>query len=108
MAAGWHAYDFVVQMPHMAPGEKLSEVEFLKVLAACQWESIARALDRRPPAITSTQGERLYGSVIDVELHLGEGHSMEVLGEDAHVHIRNRVLFYSKKFVEGLFLIDDE
>jgi probable biosynthetic protein (TIGR04098 family) len=45
--------------------------------------------------------------VIDVELHLGERHSMEVLGEDAHVRVRNRVRFYAKKFVEGLFVIDD-
>ena len=105
--APWNAYDFVVQMPHMAPGEKLSEVEFLKILAAHQWESIARALGRRPPEIANTQGERLYGSVIDVELHLGPGHSMEVLGEDAHVRVRNRVRFYARKFVEGLFVIDD-
>jgi len=107
MAGCWNSYDFVVQMPHMAPGEKLSEVEFLKLLAAYQWESIARALGRRPPEIKSPQGERLYGSVIDVELHLGERHSMEVLGEDAHVRVRNRVRFYAKKFVEGLFVIDD-
>jgi probable biosynthetic protein (TIGR04098 family) len=108
MSADWNSYDFVVQMPHMAPGEKLSEVEFLKMLAAHQWESIARALGRRPPAIVTGQGERLYGSVIDVELHLGERHGMEVLGEDAHIRVRNRVRFYAKKFVEGLFVIDDE
>jgi probable biosynthetic protein (TIGR04098 family) len=108
MGSDWNDYDFVVQMPHMAPGEKLSEVELLKILAACQWESIARALGRRPPALVNLQKERLYGSVIDVELHLGEGHSMEVFGEDAHLRIRNRVRFYARKFVEGLFVIDDE
>jgi probable biosynthetic protein (TIGR04098 family) len=107
MDAVWHDYSFIVQMPHMAPGEKLSEVEFLKILAACQWESIARALGRRPPDIVNDGKERLYGSVIDVELHLGERHSMEILGEDAAIHVRNRVLFYAKKFVEGLFWIDD-
>jgi probable biosynthetic protein (TIGR04098 family) len=107
LSADWNSYDFVVQMPHMAPGEKLSEVEFLKILAAYQWESIARSLGRRPPAITSAEGERLYGSVIDVELHLGERHSMEVLGEDVSVRVRNQVRFYAKRFVEGLFVIDD-
>jgi probable biosynthetic protein (TIGR04098 family) len=107
MSAGWNDYDFVVQMPHMAPGEKLSEVEFLKMLAAHQWESIARALHTRPSRIASDQGERLYGSVIDVEFHLGERHSMDLLGEDVHVHVKNRVRFYASKFVEGLFVIDD-
>jgi probable biosynthetic protein (TIGR04098 family) len=107
MASEWNDYDFIVQMPHMAPGEKLSEVEFLKILAAYQWESIARGLGRRPPEIVNAQHERLYGSVIDVELHLGERHSMEILGEDVRVHVRNRVRFYAKKFAEGLFLIDD-
>ena len=107
MASEWNDFDFIVQMPHMAPGEKLSEVEFLKMLAAYQWEAIARALGRRPPEIVNAQNERLYGSVIDVELHLGERHSMEILGEDVRIHIRNRVKFYAKKFVEGLFVIDD-
>lgn len=106
-ATGWNTYDFVVQMPHLAPGEKLSEVEFLKILAAYQWESIARALGTRPSDIVSASGERLYGSVIDVELHLGERHSMEALGEDAHIHVRNRVQFYAGRFVEGLFVISD-
>lgn len=107
MASEWNDFELVVQMPHMAPGEKLSEVEFLKMLAAYQWEAIARALGRRPPAIVNAQHERLYGSVIDVELHLGERHSMEILGEDVRIHVRNRVRFYAKKFAEGLFVIDD-
>jgi probable biosynthetic protein (TIGR04098 family) len=107
VTSDWNAYDFVVQMPHMAPGEKLSEVEFLKILAAHQWESIARSLGRRPPAIVSAQGERLYGSVIDVELHFADRHGLEVFGEDAHVRVRNRVRFFAKRFVEGLFVIDD-
>jgi probable biosynthetic protein (TIGR04098 family) len=108
MASDWNDYELLVQMPHMAPGEKLSEVEFLKVLAAFQWESIARALGRRPPALVNAQHDRLYGSVIDVELHLGERHSMEVLGEDVKIRVRNRVRFFAKKFVEGLFVIDDQ
>jgi probable biosynthetic protein (TIGR04098 family) len=107
MASDWNDYALLVQMPHMAPGEKLSEVEFLKLLAAHQWESIARALGRRPSEIASAQKERLYGSVIDVEVHLARGHSLDFLGEDVHVHVRNRVRFFAKKFVEGLFLIDD-
>ena len=107
-SADWNAYEFVVQMPHLAPGEKLSEVEFLKILAAHQWESIARALRTRPSDIANDQGERLYGSVIDVELFVGPRHSMEVLGEDARIRVRNRVQFYAGRFVEGLFVIDDE
>jgi probable biosynthetic protein (TIGR04098 family) len=105
--SGWNDYDFVVQMPHMAPGEKLSEVELLKVLAAHQWESIATALRTRPSRIANDRGERLYGSVIDVEFFLGERHSLDLLGEDVRVHVKNRVRFYASKFVEGLFVIDD-
>jgi len=108
LASEWHDYAFVVQMPHMAPGEKLSEVEFLKLIAAYQWESIARALGRRPSQIASTARERLYGSVIDVELRFAEQHSLDILGEDAEVHVRNRVRFFAKKFVEGLFVIDHQ
>jgi probable biosynthetic protein (TIGR04098 family) len=106
--ADWNDFDLLVQMPHMAPGEKLSEVEFLKMLAAYQWEAIARALHRRPPELMNSANERLYGSVIDVELHLGERHSMEILGEDVAIKLRNRVRFFAKKFVEGLFVIDDQ
>jgi probable biosynthetic protein (TIGR04098 family) len=103
----WNDFSFVVQMPHLAPGEKLSEVEFLKILAAYQWEAIARVLQRRPSEIVSDHKERLYGSVIDTELCFAEGYGQERLGEDAEVHIRSRVRFFAKKFVEGFFLIDD-
>lgn len=106
-ASEWHDFCFVVQMPHLAPGEKLSEVEFLKIIAAYQWEAIAHALHRRPSEIVSDQNERLYGSVIDTELCFAHGCGQERLGEDAEIHIRNRVRFYAKKFVEGFFLIDD-
>ena len=106
-AAEWNDYSFVVQMPHLAPGEKLSEVEFLKLLAAYQWESIARALHRRPSEIVSEHGERLYGSVLDTELCLADGYDLERLGEDAEIHVRSRVRFFAKKFVEGFFVIDD-
>ena len=64
-------------------------------------------LGRKPSEITNDSRERLYGSVIDVEMKLADQHSMEVLGEDAEIRIRNRVTFYAKKFVEGLFVIDD-
>ncbi len=107
MKAPWHDNGFVVQMPHMAPGERLSEVEFLKMLAAYQWAAIAHMLGRRPSEISNDARERLYGSVIDVEMKLAEQHSMEVLGEDAEIRVRNRVAYYAKKFVEGLFVIDD-
>src|SRR3990172_3788114 len=106
MSDPWNDFEFVVQMPHMAPGEKLSEVEFLKMRPASQWDSIARVLGRRPSRSTSLQKERLYGSVIDTELRFAEQHSQELLGEDATIHVRNRVRFFAKKFVEGLFVID--
>jgi probable biosynthetic protein (TIGR04098 family) len=106
--APWHEFGFVVQMPHLAPGEKLSEVEFLKQIAAWQWEAISRMLGVKPSQIVNAQHERLYGSVIDVELHLAERHSMELLGEDAHIRVRNRIRLYAKKFVEGFFAIDDQ
>ncbi len=102
----WNDFSFVVQMPHLAPGEKLSEVEFLKLLAAYQWEAIARVLSKRPSEIVSDQGERLYGSVIDTELRFVDGGGQEGLGEDTEVHVRNRVRFFANRFVEGLFLID--
>lgn len=105
--APWHDFRFVVQMPHMAPGEKLSEVELLKWIAAYQWEAIARALGRLPSEIISEQRDRLYGSVIDVELHFGDRHSLDLLGEDVEIHVRNQARFYAARFVEGLFLIDD-
>ena len=107
MKTPWHDNRFVVQMPHMAPGERLSEVEFLKLLAAYQWSGIAHMLGRKPSEITSDSRERLYGSVIDVETKLADQHSMEILGEDAEIRVRNRVTSYAKKFVEGLFVIDD-
>jgi len=104
----WNEFSFVVQMPHLAPGEKLSEVEFLKIIAAYQWEAIARVLNRRPSKIVSDHNERLYGSVLDTELCFSQGYGLERLGEDAVIHIRNRVRFFAKKFVEGFFLIDDK
>jgi probable biosynthetic protein (TIGR04098 family) len=107
MKTPWHDSRFVVQMPHMAPGERLSEVEFLKLLAAYQWSGIAHMLGRKPSEITNDSHERLYGSVIDVEMKLAEQHSMEVLGEDAEIRVRHRVTSYAKRFVEGLFVIDD-
>ncbi len=108
VADAWNDFHFVVQMPHLAPGEKLSEVEFLKILAAYQWEAIARALGRRPSKIMSDGGERLYGSVIDTELCFAEGYGLERLGEDAEIHVYNRVRFFARKFVEGFFVIDDQ
>jgi probable biosynthetic protein (TIGR04098 family) len=64
-------------------------------------------LGRKPSEIVSDSAERLYGSVIDVEMKLADQHSMEVLGEDAEIRLRNRVTSYAKKFVEGVFVIDD-
>lgn len=103
----WRDYNLVVQMPHMAPGGKLSEIELLKWLGAFQWESISRALQCPASRIVNADGERLYASFIDLELHFGSRHSLDTLGEDAVLYAANHVGFYAKKFVEGLFVIDD-
>ena len=105
----WNDFELLVQMPHMAPGEKLSEVEFLKVLAAYQWEAIARAL-RPPPARAGERAER-------ASLRLGDRRrapprrratAWRCSARTSNVHVRNRVRFFAKKFVEGLFVIDDQ
>ena len=106
MGFAWHEFGFNVGMPHMAAGEKLSEVEFLKTLALYQWESIARLLGRQPRDIATDSGERLYGSVIDFQMSLGR-HSPESLGEGADVFVRNRISVFANRFVEGLFGFDD-
>jgi probable biosynthetic protein (TIGR04098 family) len=89
----------------MIPGGRLSEIELLKWLGAFQWESISKALGRPASQITNDQGERLYASFTDIELHFGEGHSQETFGEDVTLHVANNIRFYAKKFVEGLSVI---
>jgi len=56
----WHEHAFTVDMPLMAPGERLSEVELLKQLALFQWEAIAAMLGCPPSRIESELGERLF------------------------------------------------
>jgi probable biosynthetic protein (TIGR04098 family) len=102
----WHEHAFTVGMPLMAPGERLSEVELLKQLALFQWEAIAAMLGRPPSRIESELGDRLYGSVVSAELHLGR-HSMESLGEDVRITVRNRLATFGGRFVEGLLVFDD-
>ena len=106
VSSGWNHYSIVVQMPHMAPGGRLSEIELLKWLGAFQWESISRALGQKSSQIMNAQGERLYASFINIELLFAAGHSQNTLGEDVTLHVANSVRFYAKKFVEGLFVID--
>jgi probable biosynthetic protein (TIGR04098 family) len=106
--APWAENQFFVEMPHMVPGEKLSEVEFLKMLAAYQWRGIADRLGTPPQNIANDAGERLYGSVIDFEMNFGAHHSLDRLCEGAPVHVRNRVDFYAGRFVEGFFVFGDE
>jgi len=103
----WAPHDFFVEMPHMAPGEKLSEVEFLKLLAAYQWRGIAEALGTPPEDIANAQGERFYGSVIDFEMNFGPDSGPDRLCEGRHVFVRNRVNFYASRFVEGFFVFGD-
>ena len=103
MSAGWNDYDFTVTMPHQAPPlGKLSEVEFWKQLASFQWESIAKLLGRPVREICNDAGERLYASLINIELNLGEHHSLERLGEGCHIRVKNRVNAFAGRFIEGL------
>lgn len=101
----WASHQFHVEMPHMVPGEKLSEVEFLKILAAYQWQSIADMLETPPQHISNDQNERLYGSVIDFEINFAAS-VPDVLCEGEPVYVRNRVAFFAKRFVEGFFVFD--
>ncbi len=104
----WNCYTLLVQMPHMAPGGRLSEIELLKWLGAFQWQSISQALSQSASRIATAHGERLYASFIDVELSLTPRHNLLTLGEDVTLYIANSVSFYAKKFVEGLFVISDQ
>jgi probable biosynthetic protein (TIGR04098 family) len=107
MSASWNDYGFVVGMPTMAPGHKLSEVELLKWLNAYQWDAIARMLGCATYEIVNDAGERLYPSLVDVELGFGPSHGPERFGEGATVRVKNRVGVYADRFVEGLFVLDD-
>ena len=108
MTDPWNDTAFTVAMQHLAPGDKLSEVEFLKRLGTCQWDAIARVLGRPTQEITSEFHERLYASWIDVELKFGAGHAPDRFGEGARIRVRNRVRVFAKRFVEGFFVIGEE
>jgi len=108
MSASWHTHQFSVEMPHMVPGGKLGEVEFLKLLNAHQWRAIATLLGRHLQDIVSDAGERLYPSLLNVEISMGPRHSFLRFGEGTEVHIRNRINVYADRFVEGFFLISAE
>ena len=104
----WNDFSFTVAMPHLAPGNKLSEVELLKVLGSYQWEAIARVLGRPSQAITSELNERLYSSWIDVELKFAENRGPDHFGEGAQIRVKNRVGVFAKRFVEGFFVLGEE
>jgi probable biosynthetic protein (TIGR04098 family) len=102
----WQAYDTTVTMPLLAPGAKLAEVEFLKLLNADQWESIARLFRVPTPEIRNDAGQRLYASVLHVELSFGS-QPLDRFGEGTPLFVRNLVRTYAQRFVEGLFVFDD-
>jgi probable biosynthetic protein (TIGR04098 family) len=104
----WNDTAFTVAMQHLAPGDKLSEVEFLKRLGTCQWDAIARVLGRPTQEITSEFHERLYASWIDIELKFGTGHAPDRLGEGARIRVRNRVRVFARRFVEGFFVFGED
>ena len=104
MTTPWNETAFTVAMQHLAPGDKLSEVEFLKRLGTCQWDAIARVLGRPTQEITSEFHERLYASWIDIELKFGSGEAPDRFGEGARIRVRNRVRVFAKRFIEGFFV----
>jgi len=101
----WSERSFPVSMPHMIP-DQLSEVELLKILAEAQWQYISTVLERPQQKIVNDQGERLYGSVINVDVCFRTKTPMD-LGEGTHLHIYNAAQFYSRRFVEGFFCVND-
>jgi len=108
MSMSWQTHQFSVEMPQMVPGGKLSEVEFLKLLNAHQWRAIGTLLGRHLQDIVNDAGERLYPSLLNVEIDMGSQHSFLRFGEGTEVHIRNRINVYADRFVEGFFLISAE
>jgi probable biosynthetic protein (TIGR04098 family) len=96
----WQDFEFTVGMPHMVPG-KLSEVELLKILGACQWDSISTLLGQRSNQIVNALDERLYASFINIELHFQNNQGQDDFDEGARVYVKNGVTVYAKKFIEG-------
>jgi probable biosynthetic protein (TIGR04098 family) len=104
----WNTFDTSVTLPLLAPGDKLSEVELLKWLLAYQWESIARLFGMPSRNLHNESNQRLYGSVLQFELDFGAHHGPERFGECARLLVRNRVRTFAQRFVEGLFVLDDQ
>ena len=96
----WQDFEFTVGMPHMVPG-KLSEVELLKTLGACQWDSISSLLGQRSNEIVNALDERLYASFINIELHFQNDQGQDDFDEGTRVFIKNGISVYTKKFIEG-------
>lgn len=107
MSAPWHDYDYKVNMSHLVPGPKLSEVELLKMIGVSQWDSIADIVGQPPEQIVSKTGERLYASIIDFDLDF-RPLSPDQFGEGAQLYLKNRINVYAKRFVEGLCVFGDE
>jgi probable biosynthetic protein (TIGR04098 family) len=104
----WNAYESTLAMPHMAPGDRLSEVELMKLLGAFQWESIGRALHLPAPDIRDSDGARLYGSVVSVEFRFGAERGLNTFREGSTLHVKNATRFFGKRFAEGFFSLSDE
>jgi probable biosynthetic protein (TIGR04098 family) len=103
----WNEYRFTVGMPHMVP-YKLSEVELLKHLGAFQWTSVAGLADLSPSDIRNEQGERLFASMVAVELDFGALRNLDAFDEGCPVFVKNRIAIFGKKIVEGFFVLDSE
>ncbi len=100
----WRDSEFTVEMPHLLPGQ-LSEVEMLKLFAVHQWRAIASMLGVPAQDIVNDQGERLYGSFINVVVSMGDK-TFRDFTEGDRVHLRHAAHLYARRFVEGVLIFD--
>jgi probable biosynthetic protein (TIGR04098 family) len=103
----WNTYALSLAMPHMAPGDRLSEVELMKLLGVFQWESIGKALNVPAPCIRDSDGARLYGSVVSVEFRFPAERGLDTFREGSTLHVKNAVRFFGKRFAEGFFVLSE-
>lgn len=101
----WSEHGFLVSMPNMVP-DKLSEVELIKILGDVQWQTISKILQLPSTEICNDHGERLYASFINIDISFAKKTQMD-FGEGAQICFRNASRFYSRRFVEGFFCLDN-
>jgi probable biosynthetic protein (TIGR04098 family) len=103
----WREFRLHVGMPHLLPG-RLAEEPILKQLGAYQWQAVAELAGQPERAVLNEAGERLHISMISVELGMPSGRAWDEFDEGAELVFRQRMGFYGRRLVEGLFLFDQE